>query len=89
MIFVTLIMISSSSEFSPVERENFLSTLGILAITGILTSLILMILQPGRSFRKEIIPAMTIAFKTLNPSKEELAISLGKMDRSGYKIGKK
>ena len=87
--FLVLIFISRSAEFSPAQRETILSTLGVLTVFGMLISVILMILQPGRSFRNTIIPAMAVAFIPLNPSKEELASSLGKMERSGFKIGAK
>jgi hypothetical protein len=87
--FAALLMISGSAELSPEQRENFLSSLGILFLFGIVTSVILMILQPGRTFRNAIVPALAVAFKPLNPSREELAICLEKMNHSGYIIGKK
>ncbi len=83
------VLASGNIELTPSQHETFFSVALLGFPSGIILSAILMIRQPGRSFRKKIVPAMARALRPLDPSMEELTEALGVVKSAGLKVGKK
>jgi len=71
------------------KREAALVILYGGFLAGLFLSVLLMILQPRRTFRRRILPAMARALVPLHPSRSELEEVVERMRKSGFKVGKK
>lgn len=88
-IFILLLMVSDHLPIPLEHRDAYVSAFLLSFLSLLFISVVLMFLEPGRTFRNKILHTMAAAFKPLNPGNEELADQLGKMKQAGFKIGLK
>lgn len=88
-VSVTLLIMNMKYDYALEERDSYLAGVGIFFLLGLFTSVVLMFLEPGRSFKTKIIPQLAAALVPLKPGRDELTVCLTKMERAGFKIGKK
>ncbi len=83
------VFLNGEFNLTPEQREKLPLVLGSVFLGGIFLSIILMAVEPGRTFRNKIIPELAVALSPLKPTREELHDALEFMKRAGYKIGRK
>lgn len=71
------------------DRETSFSILYYTCGAGLVLSLFLMFREPGRRFRRRILPALARALDPLEPDWDVLALVLDRLRKSGLKVGRK
>ncbi len=85
LLLVAVNLLSTDSD----KRAMVFPALGAIALVGGLISFILMLLEPGRIMKREILPALAAALHPVKASEEELETVLTRLRQSGFLIGKK
>jgi hypothetical protein len=63
--------------------------MGLVAIKGLIYTIVQIILAPNRYMKRNIIPRLSQALSVLNPSKQEIERCLSTLKIKGFRIGKK
>lgn len=67
---------------------NLFQAIGLIALIGIIYSIILFIKQPGQ-VKRELLQRLAHALKPFSITREEIVTYLVRLNRSGYRLGKK
>lgn len=89
VIAFLVFLIGNAFLMYPEARSTLSAVVGYILLTGGLVSVVLMIFEPGRIFRRKMLPSLAKALRPLRPTRDEITDALARFKRSGYKLGKK
>lgn len=85
---IAFLLAISTFWLPPAWHGGMFQVVGITILIGIIYSVIQMALDPGRVSR-EILSSLALSLKPFSPSREEIVTYLGRLNRAGFKLGKK
>jgi hypothetical protein len=76
-------------ENSALVQDSMFIGMGLVAIVGLIYTIVQIMLAPNRYVKRNIIPRLSQALSVLNPSKQEIEGCLSTLKIKGFRIGKK
>jgi hypothetical protein len=76
-------------ENSALIRDSLIIGMGLVAIIGLIYTIVQIMLAPNRYMERNIIPRLSQALSVLNPGKQEIERCLSTLKIKGFRIGKK